>query len=160
MRRIWRGRAVLACSSRASYEIADTPDAVAIVAVDAEERVVLVRQRREAAGGDAARAAGGARSTTARSRWRRRSASFARRQGCAAGAGASSTSFWTLARLRQRAHAPCSSPTGSRRASPNRTSGEELEVVRWTLPEVEARLPELEDATTLVGLLLYLRERR
>ena len=35
---------------------------------------------------------------------------------------------------------------------------EELEVVRWTLSEVEARMHELEDATTLIGLLLYLRE--
>ncbi len=33
------------------YEIADTPDAVAIVAVDAEDRFVFVRQRRVAIGG-------------------------------------------------------------------------------------------------------------
>jgi hypothetical protein len=37
--------------------------------------------------------------------------------------------------------------------------GEELETVRWPLSEVESRLAELEDATTLIGLLLYLRER-
>jgi ADP-ribose pyrophosphatase len=42
---------------------------------------------------------------------------------------------------------------------PEPDSGEELELVRWSLGEVEARLPELVDATTLVGLLLYLRER-
>src|SRR4029453_18115688 len=33
------------------YEVPDTPDAVAIVALDSEERVVLVRQRRVAIGG-------------------------------------------------------------------------------------------------------------
>jgi hypothetical protein len=42
---------------------------------------------------------------------------------------------------------------------PEPDEGEELEVVRWTLSEVEARVHELEDATTLIGLLLYLRER-
>ena len=34
------------------FEIADTPDAVAIVALDADERVVLVRQHRRAIGTD------------------------------------------------------------------------------------------------------------
>ena len=36
--------------------------------------------------------------------------------------------------------------------------GEEIEVVRLTPRELEARLDELEDAKTLVGVLLYLRE--
>ena len=36
---------------------------------------------------------------------------------------------------------------------------EELELVRLTPAELEARLDELEDAKTLVGVLLYLRER-
>ncbi|MDQ3161930.1 MAG: hypothetical protein M3Q92_03740, partial [Actinomycetota bacterium] len=35
--------------------------------------------------------------------------------------------------------------------------GEELDVVRWPLLEVGARLGEIEDAKTLAGLLLYLR---
>jgi hypothetical protein len=34
----------------------------------------------------------------------------------------------------------------------------DLELVRWTISEVEVRLRELVDASTLVGLLLYLRE--
>ncbi len=37
--------------------------------------------------------------------------------------------------------------------------GEEVEVVRLTPQELEAALPELEDAKTLVGVLLVLRER-
>ena len=36
--------------------------------------------------------------------------------------------------------------------------GEDLEIVRWPLEEVDARLVELEDAKTLAGLLLYLHE--
>ncbi|MCP9487339.1 MAG: NUDIX hydrolase [Gaiellaceae bacterium MAG52_C11] len=37
---------------------------------------------------------------------------------------------------------------------------EKIDVVRLAVPELEARLGELEDAKTLVGVLLYLRERR
>jgi 8-oxo-dGTP pyrophosphatase MutT (NUDIX family) len=37
--------------------------------------------------------------------------------------------------------------------------GEELELVRLTPEELEATLPELEDAKTLAGILLVLRER-
>jgi ADP-ribose pyrophosphatase len=48
---------------------------------------------------------------------------------------------------------------GLEEGEPEPDEGEELEVVRWTLSEVEARMHELEDATTLIGLLLYLRER-
>jgi hypothetical protein len=43
-------------------------------------------------------------------------------------------------------------------ASPE--SDEELEVVRWSVDDVESRLDQLEDAKTLVGLLLYLRDRK
>jgi ADP-ribose pyrophosphatase len=35
--------------------------------------------------------------------------------------------------------------------------GEEIEVVRWPLDEVPGRLGELEDATTIAALLLYMR---
>jgi hypothetical protein len=34
---------------------------------------------------------------------------------------------------------------------------EDLELVRWPLAEIGERLSEIEDAKTLVGLLLYLR---
>ena len=36
---------------------------------------------------------------------------------------------------------------------------EEFEVVRWKVTEVGLRLPELEDAKTIAGLLLYLHTR-
>jgi ADP-ribose pyrophosphatase len=36
---------------------------------------------------------------------------------------------------------------------------EEIELVRVPLNELEAVIPEIEDAKTLAGLLLYLRER-
>ncbi len=37
---------------------------------------------------------------------------------------------------------------------------EQLELIRWRLQDVAARLGELEDAKTLAGLLLYLHETR
>ena len=37
---------------------------------------------------------------------------------------------------------------------------EDLELVRWPVGEIESRLGEIEDAKTLVGLLLYLRDGR
>jgi 8-oxo-dGTP pyrophosphatase MutT (NUDIX family) len=40
---------------------------------------------------------------------------------------------------------------------PEREEGEDIEVVHWPVDELPARLGELEDATTLVALLLYLR---
>jgi ADP-ribose pyrophosphatase len=36
---------------------------------------------------------------------------------------------------------------------------EEFEVVRWRIDEIRSRLGELEDAKTIAGLLLFLRER-
>ncbi len=42
----------------------------------------------------------------------------------------------------------------------NLDDGEELELVRFTPDELETTLPALEDAKTLVGVLLVLRERQ
>ena len=47
MKKVWEGKR-FSVLVEDDYEIADTPDAVAILAVDAEERVVFVRQRRVA----------------------------------------------------------------------------------------------------------------
>ena len=48
---------------------------------------------------------------------------------------------------------------GLEEGEPDPDEGEELEVERWSLAELEARLHELDDATTMIGLLLYLREQ-
>jgi ADP-ribose pyrophosphatase len=42
---------------------------------------------------------------------------------------------------------------------PSPDEGEEVEVVRWRVEEIESRLSELEDAKTIAGLLLYLQHR-
>jgi ADP-ribose pyrophosphatase len=47
---------------------------------------------------------------------------------------------------------------GLEEGEPELDDGEELEVERWTTEEMASRLHELEDATTVLGLLQYLRE--
>ena len=37
--------------------------------------------------------------------------------------------------------------------------GEDVELVRWRVDEIDDRIGELEDAKTVAGLLLYLRSR-
>jgi 8-oxo-dGTP pyrophosphatase MutT (NUDIX family) len=48
---------------------------------------------------------------------------------------------------------------GLEEGEPDLDDGEEIELVRLGRAELEARIDELEDAKTLAGLLLYLRER-
>jgi ADP-ribose pyrophosphatase len=48
---------------------------------------------------------------------------------------------------------------GLERADANPEEDEEIELVRVPVAELEAKLAEIEDAKTLAGLLLYLRER-
>ena len=48
---------------------------------------------------------------------------------------------------------------GVEEGEPEPDEDEVVEIERWSVEEVEARLGEIEDAKTLVGLLLYLRRR-
>jgi ADP-ribose pyrophosphatase len=48
---------------------------------------------------------------------------------------------------------------GLERTETTPDANEEIELVRLPVPELSARLAEIEDAKTLAGLLLYLRER-
>jgi ADP-ribose pyrophosphatase len=48
--------------------------------------------------------------------------------------------------------------TGLTEGEAESDADEEIEVVRWPVAEIAARLGEIEDAKTLAGLLLYLRE--
>ena len=67
-------------------------------------------------------------------------------------------SFWTTPGFcRERMHLFAAEGVEQGVASPD--PDEELELVRWPISEVETRLHEIEDAKTLVGLLLYVRTR-
>ena len=70
-----------------------------------------------------------------------------------------------------RPHTPVSTPgfcdervwlylaTGVERGEPAPEDGEEIELVRIRVEELESRIGEIEDAKTLTGVLLLLRER-
>jgi ADP-ribose pyrophosphatase len=154
--KVWEGRR-FAVVVEDGYEIADTADAVAIVALDAEERVVLVRQRRVAIDGELLELPAG---LIDQGEQPLASAQRELREetGLHGGSWRELASFWTSPGfVNERVTVFVAAGLEEGDAEPD--EGEELDVVRWTLSEVEARMHELEDATTLIGLLLYLRER-
>jgi ADP-ribose pyrophosphatase len=152
--RIWEGKR-FSVLVEDGYEIADTPDAVAIVALDAEGRIVLVRQRRVATGTKLLELPAGLIDEgetpieTARRELREET-------GLRGGRWRELAAFWTSPGFSTE-RVTVFAAAGLEEGEPEPDEGEELEVVRWSLTEVEARIGELEDATTLVGLLLYLR---
>lgn len=139
-------------------EIVEHTGSVAIVAVDAEGRVVLVRQFREAAGAtllelpagvidegeqpeEAAKRELQEETGLRGGRWR-----LLRSLHPSPGFLREPVSVFLAEELEE----------GER----NLDNGEEVELVRLTPEEVEDELTRLEDAKTLVGLLLYVRARR
>lgn len=139
-------------------EIVRHPGSVAIVAVDGDGRVVLVRQRRA----PAAKAlvelpAGTLEQGEAPLETARRE--LAEETGLHGGEWRELATFWTTPGFcDERMHLFLA--TGCARGEPKPQSDEDLELLRWTREEVERHLPELEDAKTLAGLLLYLRDAR
>jgi ADP-ribose pyrophosphatase len=153
--RLWRGRR-FSVLLEDGYEIADTPDAVAIVALDAEERIVLVRQRRVATGGKLLELPAGL-IDEGEEPLASAQRELREETGLHGGSWRELSSFWTSPGfVNERVWVFVAE--GLQEGEPEPDEGEDLEIVRRTLPEVEARLLELEDATTLIGLLLYLRE--
>jgi ADP-ribose pyrophosphatase len=136
-------------------EIVEHPGAVAIVAVDGEGYVTLVRQLREPArklllelpAGTAE--AGEEPLETARRELQEEC-------GLTGGEWRELAAFWTTPGFcRERMHLFAAEGVERGEASP--AVDEELELVRWPVGAVGDRLAEIEDAKTLAGLLLYLR---
>jgi ADP-ribose diphosphatase len=138
-------------------EIVEHPGAVAIVAVDAEECVTLVRQLREPARKRLLELPAGT------AEQGEEPLATARRElqeecGLTGGEWRELTAFWTTPGFcRERMH--LFAAEGVARGEPSPAAEEELELVRWPLVEVGERLGEIEDAKTLAGLLLYLHLR-
>jgi len=139
-------------------EIVEHPGAVAIVAVDGDEMVTLVRQRREAARKNLLELPAGTLEEG------ESPLDSARREleeetGLTGGAWRELAAFYTTPGFcREYMHVFAAEGVVQGDASPE--EDEELELVRWHVGEIAERVAELEDAKTLAGLLLYLRESR
>jgi ADP-ribose pyrophosphatase len=137
-------------------EIVEHPGAVAIVAVDADGMVALVRQPREAARKELLELPAGTLEDG------EQPLESARREleeetGLTGGAWRELAAFYTTPGFcRERMNVFAAEGVESGPASPE--EDEQLELVRWRLQDVAARLGEFEDAKTLAGLLLYLHE--
>jgi len=139
-------------------EIVEHPGAVAIVAVDGEGWVTLVRQLREPARRKLLEIPAGTREPG------EDPLDCARRElreecGLTGGEWRELATFFTTPGFcREYMHLYAAEGVERGESAPD--ADEELELVRWRVDEIEPRLAEIEDATTLVGLLLYLNERR
>jgi ADP-ribose pyrophosphatase len=135
-------------------EIVEHPGAVAIVAIDREGMLTLVRQRREAVRAELLELpAGTLEDGEAPLACARRE--LAEETGLTGGTWREVTAFYTTPGFcRERMHLFFAEQLERGDASPE--SDEQLEVVRWTTGEIAAKVGEIDDAKTLAGLLLYL----
>jgi len=138
-------------------EIVEHPGAVAIVAVDAEGRVWLVRQLREPARKELIELPAG---TCESGEEPLETAKRELREECGLTGGVwqELTAFWTTPGFcREYMHVYLAEGVEAGEADPDKD--EEVALVHWPVEEIESRLGEVEDAKTLAGLLLYLRHR-
>jgi len=135
-------------------EIVEHPGAVAIVGIDREGMLTLVRQRREAVRTELLELPAGTLEQG------EEPLACARREleeetGLTGGTWREVTAFYTTPGFcRERMHLFFAEDLDRGEASPE--SVEDLEVVRWAKDEISARMAEIQDAKTLAGLLLYL----
>jgi ADP-ribose pyrophosphatase len=159
-RRVYEGRLIgltIELWGENEREIVEHPGAVAIVAIDREGCVTLVRQLREPARKRLLELpAGTAEPGEAPLETARRE--LQEECGLAGGKWRELAAFWTTPGFcRERMHVFVAEDVEHVGASP--AADEELELVRWPVAKVGERLHELEDAKSLAGLLLYLRAR-
>jgi ADP-ribose pyrophosphatase len=142
---------------RNEREIVEHPGAVAILAVDAEQCVWLVRQFREPARKELVELPAGSREPG------EEPLATAKRElqeecGLTGGEWRELAAFWTTPGFcREYMHLYLAEGVEAGEAEPE--DDEDLAIVRWHVDELESRLPEIEDAKTLAGLLLFLQLR-
>ena len=138
-------------------EIVRTPDAVAIVAVDGEGRFVLVRQNRPPVGRELVELPAGL-IDDGEEPLESAKRELREETGLHGGDWRELWSFYSTPGFVDE-RITVFAADGLEEGEPQPDGGEELEVVRWRKEELLSRLHELEDATTVLGLLQYLRER-
>jgi len=157
-RRVWEGSLLGLTVERwgpNEREIVEHPGAVAIVAVDADACVTLVRQLREPTRKRLLELPAGTAEPG------EEPLETARRElqeecGLTGGEWRELAAFWTTPGFcRERMHVFAAE--GVERGDPSPAADEELELAQWPVAEIGQRLGEIEDAKTLAGLLLYLR---
>jgi ADP-ribose pyrophosphatase len=135
-------------------EIVEHPGAVAIVGIDRDGRLTLVRQRREAVRTELLELPAGTLEQG------EEPLACARREleeetGLTGGTWREVTAFYTTPGFcRERMHLFFAEDLDRGEASPE--SDEDLELVRWAKDEISTKVTEIQDAKTLAGLLLYL----
>jgi ADP-ribose pyrophosphatase len=159
-RRVYDGKLISVTVERwgdHEREIVEHPGAVAIVAVDPDGCVTLVRQLREPARARLVELpAGGLEEgeqplETARRELREET-------GLTGGEWRELAAFWTTPGFcRERMWLFLADGVESGEATPD--ADEDVELVRWRVDEIPERLGEIEDAKSLAGLLLFLRDR-
>jgi ADP-ribose pyrophosphatase len=138
-------------------EIVEHPGAVAIVAVDAEGKVALVRQRREAVREYLLELPAGT-LEEGESPLESARRELEEETGLTGGSWRELGRFYTTPGFcRERMHVFAAEDVEAGEAKPE--EDEELELVRWDVGEIGTRIGELEDAKTVAGLLLYLSQK-
>ncbi len=139
-------------------EVVEHPGAVAIVAIDRDGMLTLVRQRREAVRTELLELpAGTLEEGEAPLDCARRE--LEEETGLTGGTWREVTAFYTTPGFcRERMHLFFAEGLERGEASPE--SDEELEVIHWAPEEIAAKIGGLEDAKTLAGLFLYLHQSK
>jgi ADP-ribose pyrophosphatase len=137
-------------------EIVEHPGAVAIVAVDGDGMVALVRQRREAARKLLLELPAGT-LEDGESPLESARRELEEETGLTGGSWRELAAFYTTPGFcRERMHVFVAEGVERGKASPE--DDEDLELVYWRVDDIAERLGQIEDAKTLAGLLLYLQK--
>jgi ADP-ribose pyrophosphatase len=138
-------------------EVVEHPGAVAIVAIDGDGMLTLVRQRREAVRTNLLELPAGT-LEEGESPLQSAKRELEEETGLRGGDWREVKVFYTTPGFcRERMHLFFATGLEAGKQSP--ADDEEIETVRRPVSEIDGLLTEIEDAKTLVGLLLYLRER-